>query len=356
MDDLLTIPETPVRERPPRLASPQLRLFVRLFLLSAPFILFLLFFEVRFAQLEPSDIQAKKHLLQRQLSRTQVLILGSSHEFAGILPKELGLPAFNLAGQSQSLYYDTALIYKYLPQLKSLKLVILPISYFSLEYELDEGPEPWRAYQYDYFYSIPHRNWHKAISARNFSAYFLCSESFRARVTFGLATNAILHFDEWGGLTNRPDGNLLPARADTNFLYTAAVGTIQRHEAMMKPENMKPILARLDRLIQDLQRRHIQVLLITSPVTRFYSHLIQAATYRQMQQAVHQLARHYRIPYRNYMFDSRFSDSDFADADHLNVRGAHKFSRILKAELRRDLGMETPSPAPAQPHQTSVRK
>jgi hypothetical protein len=349
MDELLTLPETPAKERLPRPARPQLRLFVRLFLLSLPFILFLLFFEVRFAQLEPSDIQAKKHLFERQLSRTQVLILGSSHEFAGILPKELGLPAFDLAGQSQSLYYDTALIYKYLPRLKSLKLVILPVSYFSLQYELDEGPEAWRAYQYDYFYSIPHRNWHKTISARNFSAYFLCSESFRARVTFGLATNATVHFDEWGGLTNRPDGNLLPAKADTNVLCNAAVGTIQRHEAMMKPENMKPILARLDRLIQDLRRRHIHVLLITSPVTRFYGALMQPATYRQMQRAIHQLTQKYHVPYRNYTFDSRFNDSDFADADHLNFRGAHKFSRILKTELLRQLGIKKPSSAPARP-------
>ncbi len=356
MDDLLTLTQTPVKESPPRPARPQLRLFVRLFLLSAPFILFLLFFELRFAHLEPSDIQAKNHLLARVAGRVQVLVLGSSHEFAGILPKELGLPAFNLAGQSQSLYYDAALIYKYLPKLKSLKLVILPISYFSLEYELDEGPEPWRAYEYDYFYSIPHRNWHKTVSARNLSAYFLCSESFRARVTFGIATNATVHFDEWGGLTNRPDGNLLPAKADTNFLYTAAVATVQRHEAMMKPENMKPILARLDRLIQDLRRRHIHVLLITSPVTRFYDALIQPATYRQMQKAVHRLSQKYDVPYRNYMFDPRFTDSDFADADHLNFRGAHKFSHILEAELLRDLGMGNPSPASAQAPQTAVRE
>jgi hypothetical protein len=329
----LPLPETLPPRRLARLNSPGLRVVFRLLLLAAPFALFLVGFGARFARLNPSHLAAKRHLLEQQAPRIEVLILGSSHELTGVFPTDLGVPAFNLAGQSQSVYYDAALVRKYLPALKSLKLVVLPISYFSLEYELDEAGENWRAYDYFYFYSIPHRDWHKAFSARNFSTYFLCSESFRARVLFGTATNAALDYDAWGGWTNRPCGPLLPAKAHTDFLRQAARLTLERHEAMMRPENFEPNLARLDGLIGELQRKHIGVLLVTLPVTRFYGQNIRPATYRRMQQAVHRLAGNYNLEYLNCMFDSRFHDQDFADGDHLNCRGAHKFSGILAREI-----------------------
>jgi hypothetical protein len=42
----------------------------------------------------------------------------------GIEPALLGRPAFNLAANSQSLYYDLALLHKYRSSLTALKLVI----------------------------------------------------------------------------------------------------------------------------------------------------------------------------------------------------------------------------------------
>ena len=168
-----------------------------------------------------------------------------------------------------------------MPLVPALKLVILPISYFSLEYELDNAPERWRAYHYQYFYSLPHQDWHHFFSTRNFSAYFLSSESFRARVLLGKTANAALEYDAWGGWTNRPRTEV----TDADALAAAAAATLRLHHGMMRPENLAGNVTRLREIIRDLHSNGIKVLLITSPVSRFYRDGVRQDAYRRMQNA-----------------------------------------------------------------------
>lgn len=41
----------------------------------------------------------------------------------------------------------------------------------------------------------------------------------------------------------------------------------------------------------------------------------------------------YNLGYYNYLKGERFSAADFFDSDHLNTRGAEKFSRLLRDEI-----------------------
>jgi hypothetical protein len=259
--------------------------------------------------------------------------MGPSHAFVGIEPAALGRPAFDLAGNSQSLYYDLELIKKYRQALNSLKLVVIPISPMSLDYELDEGPEKWRCYYYKYFYDLPHRDWHMKYSARNFSAWFLCgSEISRASVVFGTCSNALKEYDPWGGWTNRPRGEALRLQSAAD-LKRSAESAVKRHLACMRPENRAGNLARLSSLVEDLRSDGIQVLLVSLPVTRFYRERLPSETYRDMQATLADFAIRHQVSYKNHLFDDRFDDSDFQDGDHLNSRGAAKYSELLAGEI-----------------------
>jgi hypothetical protein len=235
----------------------------------------------------------------------------------------LGRQAFNLASQSQSIYYDTLLLRKYLPTLTALKTVVLPVSYFSLDYELDEAPERWRAYHYFYFYGLPHKDWHGFVSARNFSAYFLSGESTRLRVLTGRALNAANEYDGWGGWTNRacphPVG---PGHSEQ--LQGAARATLNMHHRMMNPAHAGANIERLEETIRSCKSRGLRPILLTSPVTRYYAQGMNQPSWS---------ATRDKIPYLDYSQDARFSDADFADGDHLNCTGAEKFSRILREEM-----------------------
>jgi hypothetical protein len=309
------------------------KLLRRSLLLAAPFAVFLVAFDWRFSHLNPSHYSAKRHLLESQASRTEVLVMGPSHALVGIEPAALGRPAFNLAGNSQSLYYDLLLIRKYRAALKSLKVVVLVISPMSLDYELDEGPEKWRCYYYKYFYDLPHRDWHMRYSARNFSAWFLCgSEISRASVLFGTCSNALTEYDPWGGWTNRPRGEAL-GLVSAEDLSRAAESAVKRHLACMRPENRARNLSRLESLVYSLRSDGIQVLLVSLPVTRFYRERLPSETYRVMQETLADFTIRHQVTYKNHLFDDRFNDSDFQDGDHLNSRGAARFSELLAAEI-----------------------
>jgi hypothetical protein len=52
-----------------------------------------------------------------------------------------------------------------------------------------------------------------------------------------------------------------------------------------------------------------------------------------MQDILQRLSSDYGVHYFNYGFDSRFSDEDYYDGDHLNLHGARKFSLLLKTEV-----------------------
>lgn len=310
------------------------RLLVRVMLFVAPIAVFLLLFEGRFKRLNPSHFAAKKMLLENRAAMVETLILGSSHALTGVDPTVLGGRAFNLASQSQSLYYDAALIRKYRPNLPALKRVILPVSYFSLEYQLEDGPERWRAFHYRYFYGLAHRDWHNLVSARNFSAYFLSGETTRARVLLGSSTNALDEYDQWGGWTNRLCGSRLQAMPqDTNALHQAALGTLRLHHGMMKPEHSSENFLLLDHLIGELRHTGIEVVLVTLPVTQYYTAGVQPEAYDRLRQLLATLSAKHGVPYLNWMEDTRFDLADFADGDHLNCEGAAKLSRYLKEAL-----------------------
>jgi hypothetical protein len=46
----------------------------------------------------------------------------------------------------------------------------------------------------------------------------------------------------------------------------------------------------------------------------------------------------YHVAYFNFLRDSRFVTADFYVSDHLNARGAEKFSKILNTIITNELG------------------
>lgn len=52
-----------------------------------------------------------------------------------------------------------------------------------------------------------------------------------------------------------------------------------------------------------------------------------------MQETLKQISEKDGVPYFNYLRDERFTTQDFVDSDHLNKRGAEKFTRILNEDV-----------------------
>ena len=109
-----------------------MRKFLKKILLYAlPIILMSVAMELLVEQI-PNSYTYKRQYMEQHAAQVQTLVLGSSYAYDGIDAAQLP-NACNLANSSQCFEDDYHLLAKYLPAMDSLKTVILPLSYSSLQ-------------------------------------------------------------------------------------------------------------------------------------------------------------------------------------------------------------------------------
>jgi len=258
----------------------------------------------------------------------EVLLLGSSHELYGLNPDELNLSAVNLAGYSQDLYYDAQLVRCYLDRLPALKCVVMGLSYFTLEYDMEQSTEAWRSCYYRRYFGIPHRHAWLEFQPGNYSLVFqygpklarsLLLDEHPPDVTGNVRANG------WAEFSVPED----PAAAvrDGEQRVTA-------HHTLMHAENGARNLAILDELFDELRQRNIQVVLVTTPVYETYSANFDPVRQERWQAAVRHLQSRHGVLHFDFTNDPRFGLRDFSNSDHLNRDGAAKLSRLFGQELQ----------------------
>lgn len=308
------------------------RILKRLALLALPFAAFLVWFEVARGGRESNLFAVKRHRLQAAAPQVRVLCMGSSHAHDGILPGLVHPGAFNLAAVSQSLRYDCALVHEYAPSLPGLQLVVIPVSYFSLQSELDRGTEAWRAYYYFHVHGIPHRDWRTGTHARNWSAWFLWGRDHGLDAVRGVQPPLVSGaYDAAGGLL--PDHFPAVPAAVRESPARAAEETAARHHAAMDPALAEGNVARLSELLGFLKERGVAAVFVTLPVSAGYRSHQRPAVDALTAAALGTLGEKHGVVWHDYSADPRFDAADFNDPDHLGVAGARKFSELLGREV-----------------------
>jgi hypothetical protein len=299
------------------------RFALKLALFLAPILLALGLVEYELSRV-PTGYAAKRLYLERNIGEARVLVTGSSHAYYAVHPRLFGVPAFNTAYVSQDIYYDTRIVLKYLPRAENLRLVIVSVSYFSFEARMDDSASSWRAPFY-------RRHWGIGEAPPGFR---LSEYSYIAQ--YGVErTRGLL----WELFRNRASEEISPEDGHSVLRGMHPAGVLRgkvavaSHHTVMKVENVERNVRHLGELFDALRARGVAAVMITTPVSQSYREHMRPDTYRRMQEAVSDLSRRYGLEYRDYLADARFTPDDFADSDHLNARGAEKFSLILKDEL-----------------------
>jgi serine/threonine protein kinase len=310
------------------------RLYFNLLLLALPIGIFLAWFEIARGNRETNLFVVKRNLLAAAAARVEIVCLGPSHAHEGIAPLLVHSNAFNLSAVSQSLYYDCALVEKYAPTLPRLRLVVLPISYLSMDYELDRSTEEWRAYYYRHFHGIAHRDWRQESVLRNWSSWFLYGRDFGISSVRGTLPPVIRSgYDDAGGVVDTRPPDQRTAHPKPDHVRTSAPTAIDRHHACMYPEFLPVNEARLRELLVFLRSRGIGAVFVTLPTSDGYRALEREETRSRTAAALARLKHDFGVEWRDFSADPRFVEDDFWDADHLNFTGAAKFSRILGVEV-----------------------
>lgn len=263
-----------------------------------------------------------KHKWMKQHSRSvNTLILGSSHTFYGVRPDILPVPAFNLAQVAQTYRYDYYLLRHY--PTDSLRNVILPYSYFSIYEDFESMPrERWNAIRYRLYMDC---DIHPRISYYGFECSSVNSLTEKMK---SLWQPSVVSWDSLGWGT---DFSFANREESWDNGYTAAQYNTYADTSLVDLN-----VAILDSMMTYLDKRKIQLLMITTPLSPDFRVAQSSKQLKRNETMLKRLLRlHPNVKYIDYSSDSVFCDSDFFDSHHLNEYGATKLTRLLSPFLCR---------------------
>ena len=292
-----------------------------------PLLLLVAYLEIRLAGI-PNSYNVKKKYFTEGMPEIELLIVGNSHAYFGINPELFARKTYNMANASQTFYYDAGIISNNLGNMKSLMTVIIPVSYFSFGDQLADSPEEWRCFFYERYYNIPpgEKRQSSFLDLRKYSLIALYGgvESFRYMLK-GFKVNLADHVQQNGWNSGKVAMNPINPEGGRRRVLA--------HHANMAEANYDRNIRRLDDLFALLRQNRIEPVMVTTPVYHTYYDNLDPARVRKMEESIQLLSSKYHVRYYNYLKDKRFSIEDFSDNDHLGVKGAAKFSKILNENI-----------------------
>ncbi|WEK17983.1 MAG: hypothetical protein P0Y49_14395 [Candidatus Pedobacter colombiensis] len=267
----------------------------------------------------PNDYELKNNYLTMHGKEITILFLGSSHAFYGVNPAYVKEKSFNAAYVSQSLDLDEKILEKHSGDLTNLKLIAIPISYFSLFSSLKDNEESWRLKNYEIYYGI-----RTGDLSNHFEIFSKFEQNMYKLYLYLIKKNSFISSSNLGwGIYKKPEHKI-------DFLM-AGIEAAKRHSGMDN-EHLAKNKAILEHMISFAKQRHIQILFYTPPAYITYIEHLNAKQLNQTTHLMVDLAAHcHNVTYVNLLKDNSFQFSDFHDADHLNTLGAKKLSIELDA-------------------------
>lgn len=298
------------------------------------------------------SLYKEKYIGVQHAKDTQILILGNSHATYGVNPVYFSLPAYNLACQNQSLYFDKRLVMKILPSLPELKYVLISIDYHSLYFSSQGIRDVWSYYGN----GISYKN--RSYTLENISPFLfgytpgisISMLKKQLAKTYRYWNQKVLPFEVEEGINLQDSivkGYLGFEEIDENSFntntYTDRVdGFNQKIEGSNEKQE---ILTDLTDFLKTLKSKNITPVLFTTPVYSEFYELLDNNIKAQNRKDIDCLCKKMRLHYFDFSDSKAFSKADFYDSDHLNKQGARKFSTILNDKLKQipifNLSVET---------------
>jgi hypothetical protein len=276
----------------------------------------------------PNNYTYKKNYLDKHAGEIQVLILGASDLFFGLDPVYFKQNTFNASHVSQTLDWDYKIFSKYQDRFDDLKIVIIPISYPTLWAKLEEGVESWRTKNYAIYYGLATKSWMNhsellkgklSVNIQRLYQYYFKGKSDISCTELG-----------WG--TDYKSGNTvdLEKSGKAAALYHTYKNIYSEENTKIFTEN----LAILNSFIEICTEKNMELIFLTPPAYYTYRENLNIKQWNKMLETMTDLVKgHNNCQYINMMDDRDFTAEDFYDANHLDERGAKKFSEKIVHDI-----------------------
>lgn len=318
-----------------------LRMLAKLALLVVPLAVVLMYAEYRLAVLNTVYF-AKRVALESEIDKIETLIMGSSNTVYGVKPEALSRKAYNLAFLGNGMLFDALLLETYVERMRSLRTVVLTVNYFTMGMDYATFSQSWRQYFLRQNFGIP-------LSPSGTIPYYLTflpePRNFSRIALYGDRARGFVgskHHEPVDMMTN-PSGWLdsgdVPGNEKTKEIGRAAA---EAHNASTSMENFDRNIDYWSGLAASLRHKGIRLVIVQLPTDECYWSKLDKAKVHMMKQKLTEFASRSGIRFADYAKDPRFGLDDFTPVmpDHLNARGAEKFSRILDHEVLTSFGNE----------------
>ncbi|MGE0636651.1 MAG: hypothetical protein AB7G44_12430 [Bacteroidia bacterium] len=264
----------------------------------------------------PNDYSLKNSFLSENSDSISVIYLGSSHTYTGIDPKVSTYSGFNAAYNSQTLKYDLKILQKF--SWNKLEYIVLPLSYFTLFDNLEDGIEFWRIKNYSIYYRF-----FTSFNPKDYSEIFSNDNSlnYKRLIDYYYHNKTSITSSELGfSIINKK------TILSENEFKEIGLNAAKRHtkkERIHLSENLRY----LDKIIEFANKRGVRILLFTPPGHDSYiSNLDSEQLNFTINKGIELSSKNQNIKYYNLLSDNSFNADDFFNADHLNENGAEKLT------------------------------
>lgn len=278
----------------------------------------------------------------------EVLILGTSHATYAVDPEVFDFYAYNLANLAQSIYFDKRITLSLLPELPKLKYVFISIDYHSLAFSSQFNRDFWSYYgngikykKTNYFYAN--------LSPTLFGytpkvAYAMHKKKLINRWKYG---KNIVDFEIQDGVNiYKPaiKGYIaLEGRDTSNFDHDAfKILSESSTEIIDKSDEKEEIVADLEHFVQVLLAKDVIPILFTPPTYFEFNEHLNPLYIKENIEVCRRIANKYGVEYWDFLDSNHFIIDDFYDMEHLNRKGALKFSAMLNDSINK-MNSETKS-------------
>ena len=272
----------------------------------------------------------------------QICNFGSSHGLNSFNYEDAGekFVCFNFALSSQPLLYDYRVLQHYRNMIKPGATVFIVISYFSFFGKPEVESDSFLARNMRYYKFLPSEliiayDWTTDMYINYLPA--LSPEGLAAtiKLLFGVAKK-----DDTK--KNDNDNDYWDRTTDAEYVASDAIKAYRRHIAVQRDENgvrmrRKESFESLYGIIELCREIGARPMLVITPYLLEYTDAVRKNDpefFRDFYSVIEEIRQKTGLEYYDYAFDERFCRdySLFMNADHLNRKGARKFTDILLLE------------------------
>ena len=253
-----------------------------------------------------NDFTYKRDYMERHLDDISTLIMGSSLAENSFNPFVLGDSTYELAMSGRALYYDAGLVERYVPRMRNVRTVLLPLHYVLMSSQVAEtGLNRFYIYMYSRYWGLPPQRWRD----------------------LPWCTGLLSGVRPGDGVGDRHDGDL--GYVPLNGLWDGW---------MMKCEQEQGdgAAVELERIARVCQQKGVRLVVFTPPFTTEYESLMTPEGMEHLRRIVARVQARYPMEYKCYIGDPDFRDPRlYHNCNHLNHEGATR----LAERVKRDFGL-----------------